>query len=109
MDEIRKAEKDKQIMDLKFQSLENFKKGDLKKAYSDYREVQERVSSAEKSMEQARENMRMVTIRYEHGDASIVEVIDAQITLTNSSLAVISLGIISTPSHSVDSISTDQA
>ncbi|MDD2715438.1 MAG: TolC family protein [Candidatus Wallbacteria bacterium] len=89
LDEIRKAEKDKQIMDLRAQSLENFKKGDLKKAYSDYREVQERVSSAEKSMEQAKENMRMVTTRYEHGDASIVEVIDAQITLTNSSLQAI--------------------
>ncbi len=82
--EVERIRKNLEMAKLVRKELENDKKATLSKALGDYDEVRNRIAFAEKALEQSRENMRVVATRYQTGDASIVELVDAQITLTNS-------------------------
>ncbi len=83
--EIRKAEKTLAELELAHEDLVNHKRARLTTFFNDYHEAVERIDVAAKAMEQSRENMRMVMTRYEHGAASIVELVDAQLTLSSTS------------------------
>ena len=82
--EIRRAEKTLAELELALADLMNRKKAVLTKYFNDYHEAIERISVAAKASEQSRENMRMVMTRYEHGATSIVELVDAQLTLSTT-------------------------
>ncbi|HNV72201.1 MAG TPA: TolC family protein, partial [Candidatus Ozemobacteraceae bacterium] len=83
--EVRKAEKTLAELELAHEDLVNRKRALLTTYFNDYHEAVERIAVAAKAMEQSRENMRMVMTRYEHGAASIVELVDAQLTLSSTS------------------------
>ncbi len=82
---VRLAQKSEEIVKLRVQDLSNSKKAILEKAVADYNEALARISFAEKMVEQRYENMRIVFTRYQEGASSIVELVDAQRLLTNSS------------------------
>ncbi len=82
---VRLAQKSEEIVKLRVQDLSNSKKSILEKAVADYNEALARISFAEKMVEQSYENMRIVFTRYQEGASSIVELVDAQRLLTNSS------------------------
>lgn len=86
---VRLAQKSEEIVKLRIQDLSNTKKALLEKAVADYNEALARISFAEKMVEQSIENMRIVFTRYQEGASSIVELIDAQRLLTNSSQTAI--------------------
>lgn len=86
---VRLAQKSEEIVKLRVRDLSNTKKSILEKAVADYNEALSRISFAEKMAEQSYENMRIVFTRYQEGASSIVELIDAQRLLTNSSQTVI--------------------
>lgn len=86
---VRLAQKSEEIVKLRIQDLSNTKKALLEKAVADYNEALSRISFAEKMVEQSIENMRIVFTRYQEGASSIVELIDAQRLLTNSSQTAI--------------------
>lgn len=86
---VRIAQKSEEIVKLRIQDLSNTKKALLEKAVADYNEALSRISFAEKMVEQSIENMRIVFTRYQEGASSIVELIDAQRLLTNSSQTAI--------------------
>ncbi len=81
---VRIAQKAEEIVKLKVRDLSNSKKAILEKAVADYNEALSRISFAEKMAEQSYENMRIVFTRYQEGASSIVELVDAQRLLTNS-------------------------
>jgi outer membrane protein TolC len=81
---IRYIQKNRKIANLQFENLTNQKSAELTKALHDYKESLARISFAEKAIEQSLENMRIIFSRYQEGDASIVELVDAQRLLTNS-------------------------
>ncbi|HNS09804.1 MAG TPA: TolC family protein, partial [Candidatus Ozemobacteraceae bacterium] len=82
---VRTAQKAEEIVRLRVRDISNNKKAILEKAVADYNEALSRISFAEKMTEQSYENMRIVFTRYQEGASSIVELIDAQRLLTNSS------------------------
>ncbi len=82
---IRTAQKSEEIGKLSLENLENNKKSSLAKALNNYKDALSRIILAEKMVEQSYENMRIVFTRYQEGAASIVELIDAQRLLTDSS------------------------
>jgi len=82
---VRTAQKAEEIVRLRVRDISNNKKAILEKAVADYNEALSRISFAEKMAEQSYENMRIVFTRYQEGASSIVELIDAQRLLTNSS------------------------
>lgn len=86
---VRIAQKAEEIVKLRVRDLSNSKKAILEKAVADYNEALSRISFAEKMAEQSYENMRIVFTRYQEGASSIVELIDAQRLLTNSSQTAI--------------------
>ncbi len=86
---VRLAQKSEEIAKLRIEDLSNTKKALLEKAVADYNEALSRISFAEKMVEQSIENMRIVFTRYQEGASSIVELIDAQRLLTNSSQTAI--------------------
>ncbi|MDD3147047.1 MAG: TolC family protein [Candidatus Riflebacteria bacterium] len=86
---VRLAQKSEEIVKLRVQDLSNSKKAILEKAVADYNEALSRISFAEKMVEQSYENMRIVFTRYQEGASSIVELVDAQRLLTNSSQTAI--------------------
>ncbi|PKL46920.1 MAG: hypothetical protein CVV42_14600 [Candidatus Riflebacteria bacterium HGW-Riflebacteria-2] len=86
---IRMAQKAEDIVKLRVRDLSNSKKAILEKAVADYNEALSRISFAEKMAEQSYENMRIVFTRYQEGASSIVELVDAQRLLTNSSQTAI--------------------
>ncbi|HOI92506.1 MAG TPA: TolC family protein [Candidatus Rifleibacterium sp.] len=86
---VRLAQKSEEIVKLRIQDLSNTKKALLEKTVADYNEALARISFAEKMVEQSIENMRIVFTRYQEGASSIVELIDAQRLLTNSSQTAI--------------------
>jgi len=86
---VRIAQKAEEIVKLRVRDLSNSKKAILEKAVADYNEALSRISFAEKMAEQSYENMRIVFTRYQAGASSIVELIDAQRLLTNSSQTAI--------------------
>ena len=88
--EVRRTHKQAEIASLTCADLENRKRGAVIKAWTDYHEVLERIRFAEKAVEQSRENMRVVSTRYKAGDASIVELVDAQLTLSSTAQTAIS-------------------
>jgi|GEM_PF-926931 len=88
--EVRRAKKSLDIASLTRENLLNSKRTALAKALADYDEVKKRIFFTEKALEQSRENMRIVATRYQAGDASIVELVDAQITLTSSAQTAVS-------------------
>ncbi len=81
---VRLAQKSEEIVKLRVRDLSNSKKAILEKAVADYNEALSRISFAEKMAEQSYENMRIVFTRYQEGASSIVELVDAQRLLTNS-------------------------
>jgi outer membrane protein TolC len=86
---IRYIQKSRKIANLQLQNLTNQKSANITKALHDYKESLARISFAEKAIEQSLENMRIVFSRYQEGDASIVELVDAQRLLTNSAQTVV--------------------
>lgn len=82
---VRQAKKSEDIVKLRIRDLSNTKKSLLEKAVADYNEALSRISFAEKMVEQSYENMRIVFTRYQEGASSIVELVDAQRLLTQSS------------------------
>ncbi len=86
---VRLAQKSEEIVALRVKDLSNAKKSLLEKAVADYNEALARISFAEKMVEQSLENMRIVFTRYQEGASSIVELVDAQRLLTNSSQTAI--------------------
>ncbi|MFA7578068.1 MAG: TolC family protein [Candidatus Muiribacteriota bacterium] len=62
------------------------KKAEIEKNISKYGENIKRIEGIEKSSEYVRENMRLVTERFKQGDAGIVELIDAQVLISNTKL-----------------------
>lgn len=86
---VRIAKKSREIAKLRIADLKNLKKASLEKSIADYNEALARISFAEKATEQSIENMRIVFTRYQEGASSIVELIDAQRILTNSSQTAI--------------------
>lgn len=86
---VRIAQKSEEIVKLRVQDLSNTKKAILEKTIADYNEALARISFAEKMVEQSVENMRIVFTRYQEGASSIVELVDAQRLLTNSSQTAI--------------------
>lgn len=86
---VRLAQKSEEIVKLRVQDLSNNKKSLLEKNVADYNEALARISFAEKMAEQSYENMRIVFTRYKEGASSIVELVDAQRLLTNSSQTAI--------------------
>lgn len=86
---VRTAQKAEEIARLRVRDISNNKKAILEKAVADYKETLSRISLAEKMAEQSYENMRIVFTRYQEGASSIVELIDAQRLLTNSSQTAI--------------------
>ncbi|MBF0546616.1 MAG: TolC family protein [Candidatus Riflebacteria bacterium] len=79
--------KQKKTLDRLHLALENrikSKKAMLKKAWTDYEEMGTKLQYGRKSVEQSRENMRVMMARYEAGEASIIEMIDAQLILSKS-------------------------
>ncbi|MCK5682522.1 TolC family protein [bacterium] len=89
INEIRKAGKDLQIIKLERKDISNLKIASFRKTVLSYAEVIKRIKTDEKSVEQARENMRLVTTRYKAGDATIIELVDAQLTQTSSLLQIL--------------------
>lgn len=87
--ELRKAQKDLEIIRLERKEVANQKVTAFRKTVLSYEEAIKRIKTDEKSVEQARENMRLVTTRYQAGDATITELIDAQLTLTSSLLQIL--------------------
>ncbi|MFZ2958139.1 MAG: TolC family protein [Candidatus Ozemobacteraceae bacterium] len=71
-------------LELALQDLTNTRKAALNKAWTDYQEMFPKLRFAEVAVGQSFENMRMVVTRYRHGDANIVELADAQITLSDA-------------------------
>ena len=88
--EIGKLDKSEKRSGLSLEMLLKDKRAALNKAWTDYQEILEKIKFSEKALEQSRENMRMVATRYQTGDANIVELVDAQITLSQSAQAAIS-------------------
>ena len=86
---VRLAQKSENIVKLRVRDLSNTKKAVLEKTVADYNEALARISFAEKMVEQSYENMRIVFTRYQEGASSIVELVDAQRLLTNSSQTAI--------------------
>ncbi|NCB37702.1 MAG: TolC family protein [Erysipelotrichia bacterium] len=86
---VRTAQKSEEIVKLRIKDLSNTKKALLEKAVADYNEALARISFSEKMAEQSYENMRIVFTRYQEGASSIVELVDAQRLLTNSSQTAI--------------------
>jgi outer membrane protein TolC len=86
---VKKIEKSFAQADLNFEVLVNNRRADFNQAWTDYQEAVERIRFAEKGLEQSRENMRVIAIRYHAGDASIVELVDAQMTLSNAAQTAI--------------------
>lgn len=82
---VRTAKKSEEIGKLTLENLQNNKKSSLEKALKNYNDALARIILAEKMVEQSYENMRIVFTRYQEGAASIVELVDAQRLLTNSS------------------------
>lgn len=86
---VRLAQKAGEIVKLRVRDLSNTKKSTLEKAVADYKEALARISFSEKMVEQSYENMRIVFTRYQEGASSIVELVDAQRLLTQSSQTAI--------------------
>lgn len=84
MNEVRRYEKLLAKADLSLQDLEAGKMLTLEKACSDYDEARQRIAFAEKALDQSRENMRVVGIRFKAGDAPITDLVDAQITFSGA-------------------------
>lgn len=84
MNEVRRYEKLQAKADLALQDLEASKLLTLEKAFSDYDEARQRIAFAEKALDQSRENMRVVGIRFKAGDAPITDLVDAQITFSGA-------------------------
>ncbi|RCK78392.1 MAG: Outer membrane protein [Candidatus Ozemobacter sibiricus] len=84
MNEVRRYEKLLAKADLALQDLEASKLLTLEKAFSDYDEARQRIAFAEKALDQSRENMRVVGIRFKAGDAPITDLVDAQITFSGA-------------------------
>jgi len=82
--ETKRAEKAVDRADLALADLSCAKRTALLKALTEYGEMAPKLQFAAKALEQSRENMRMVMTRYQHGDAAIVELIDAQITMSEA-------------------------
>ncbi|MBF0408877.1 MAG: TolC family protein [Candidatus Riflebacteria bacterium] len=82
--EFSRQRKTLERLRLALQNKINQKKTILKKSWTDYREMSSKLRFAAKALEQSRENMRMMMARYEAGEASIIEMIDAQLTLSKS-------------------------
>lgn len=81
---IRAAKNAKKIAQLRLSNLKNNKRAAIEKSLSDYNEAVARIKLAEKMFEQSFENMRIVFSRYQEGVASIVELVDAQLLITNT-------------------------
>ncbi|NLI77496.1 MAG: TolC family protein [Candidatus Riflebacteria bacterium] len=84
LNEVRRAEKLLARAELTLQELEGARLLALEKAFSDYDEARQRIAFAEKALEQSRENMRVVGIRFKAGDAPITDLVDAQITFSGA-------------------------
>ena len=82
--QVKKLEKAFAQADLNFEVLVNDRRAEFNEAWTDYQEALERIRFGEKGLEQSRENMRIIAVRYHAGDASIVELVDAQMTLSNA-------------------------
>jgi len=86
---IKKAEYMKKISELTILNLINQKDSILRKILSSYQNARKRIATTEKAVEQSIENMRLVITKYKHGESSIVELIDAQITLSATKISKI--------------------
>ncbi|HOT29440.1 MAG TPA: TolC family protein [Candidatus Ozemobacteraceae bacterium] len=82
--ESRRASKAVDRADLALADITGSKQTALLQAMTEYGEMAPKLEFAVKALEQSRENMRMVMTRYQHGDATIVELIDAQITMSEA-------------------------
>lgn len=82
--ETKRAAKAVDRADLALADISSAKRTTLLKAMTEYGEMEPKLQFAVKALEQSRENMRMVMTRYQHGDASIVELIDAQYTMSDA-------------------------
>jgi len=82
--ESRRAAKAVDRADLALADITGAKQTALLQAMTEYGEMAPKLDFAMKALEQSRENMRMVMTRYQLGDATIVELIDAQITMSDA-------------------------
>ncbi|OQA07241.1 MAG: Outer membrane efflux protein [bacterium ADurb.Bin374] len=82
--ESRRAAKAVDRADLALADITGAKQTALLQAMTEYGEMAPKLDFAMKALEQSRENMRMVMTRYQLGDATIVELIDAQITMSEA-------------------------
>ncbi|HNW37016.1 MAG TPA: TolC family protein, partial [Candidatus Ozemobacteraceae bacterium] len=82
--ETKRATKAVDRADLTLADISSAKRTALMSALTEYAEMDPKLHFAVKALEQSRENMRMVMTRYQHGDAAIVELIDAQITMSDA-------------------------
>lgn len=80
--DLRRAERTLDRTLLARQRLLSLKRSALNKAWTDYREMEPKLRYADTAVAQSLENMRMVLTRYQHGDATIVELVDARLTMS---------------------------
>ncbi|MBF0499669.1 MAG: TolC family protein [Candidatus Riflebacteria bacterium] len=81
---VLKANKMMARLELALENLTKLKKAALNKAWTDYQEMAPKLNFAQIAVAQSFENMRMIVTRYRHGDATIVELVDAQITMSSA-------------------------
>ncbi|MFW5782717.1 MAG: TolC family protein, partial [Candidatus Muiribacteriaceae bacterium] len=72
---------------LKYEYNLDLVEASMREALSNYSEAVWRTQAAEKSAEYADENMRLIRERFEAGEAGIVELIDAQILMTDTKMS----------------------
>jgi len=82
--DLQKAETVLQRLEVSRAKLIQDKRATLNRSWTDYQEMLSKLQFSQKAVEQSRENMRMVMIRYEHGDATVVELVDARLTLSGA-------------------------
>ncbi|MCK9224640.1 MAG: TolC family protein [Candidatus Muirbacterium halophilum] len=84
---IKQAQNLLKTADINYNYQKSIKEAVLRENISSYEESVWRTEASEKSFAHARENMRLVSERYKAGDAGVIELIDAQILMTNNQLS----------------------
>lgn len=81
---VEQAQSEKNSIKLGYEQTVLGVKLDVQQAYLGLNESRERVGTAEKALEQARESMRLAEVRYKAGVSTQIEVFDAQTALTQA-------------------------
>ncbi len=81
---IRQAKLAKEMLDQQTEEVKKQIELQVLNAYSELKSAQEGIASAESQLKSAREGFRLVKRRYDEGQASLIEFIDARTTLTQA-------------------------